>query len=234
MLGRLLAAGALFVCSLPAVTIGLPASDPNCFPFGGCGEGTRYQQVYSASEFSGAITIGIINFFSVEPTGSLPSGTFSFSLSTSANPVDALDTVLFDNNVGSDNQLFGVFDLTGQATPSILKFAGTPFVYDPTLGDLLLDMHISGISGGGASFLARNDDAGGLFSRVHDFGGGFTGTGLVTEFLPPEVPSGDDKGPTPIPEPHTLLLVGGGLLALLCGKAAAARLLASRRRSAPQ
>jgi len=190
-----------------AVIVGSPASDGNCFPFGCAfiaGPSTRYQQVYDDAALGGPITISEIRFF-LNIAGRLNSGTYTLRLSHSANPVDALDTLSFGNNVGSDDALFGVFVLTGGPAPATLSFVGAPFAYDG-LGDLLLDIQVAGISHAGlsSSYDARNDDAGGLFSRVHDFGTGFEGYGLVTEFTQA----------TQAPEPATLALLGVGLAAL--------------------
>jgi hypothetical protein len=195
----------LFVgfASADPLTIGLPAdtASGNCFPFG-CGPGDRYQQVYSSSEFPTSLSIGMIEFFhTVTPGGNLNSGTYTFYFSTTTTSVDGLDTTVFDNNLGPDNQLFGVFVLTGGAAPSVLPFSGTSFSYDPTLGNLLLDIQISGISSGNSYFDARNGTAGGVFSRAHNFGSGFSGYGLVTRF----------SSGTSVPEPSTLLLLGLGL-----------------------
>ena len=44
------------------LTIGAPATGANCFPFG-CGSGTVYQQVNSASSFSGPLSINAITLF---------------------------------------------------------------------------------------------------------------------------------------------------------------------------
>jgi hypothetical protein len=111
--------------------------------------------------------------------------------------------VTFDNNVGSDDALFGVFVLTGGTAPATLSFAGVPFTYDG-VGDLLLDIQVSGVGhvGPSASYEARGD-ALGLFSRAHDFGTGFLGIGLVTEFTQA----------ARAPEPGTLVLLGVGLAA---------------------
>lgn len=197
------------IAAASGITIGLPAPSGNFFPFGGSafGSPTRYQQVYSSTAFSGPMDIGAIQFFLYQDVagGNLASGTYTLSLSTTSKTVDALDTVNFSNNLGADNQLFVNQVLAGGVAPSVLSFTGDSFYYDPAAGNLLLDIQVSGFSHTGteAYYLARNGDAGGLFSRAHDFGTGFEGFGLVTKF-----------DGTVVPVPGAVLLGGIGVGAI--------------------
>ena len=126
--------------------IGLPASTGfgNCSPFG-CYAGTRYQQVYSASQFPGPFTINDITFY--DSVGSEYSttapGTYKFHFSTTSKAVDALDTT-FANNVGIDDSVFAVWTGGGSDFPSF-TVTGTPFNYNPVNGNLLLDIFISSV-----------------------------------------------------------------------------------------
>ena len=206
-------------CISADVIVGLPAdaADGNCNPFG-CGDtlsggipsGTRYQQVYSASEFSGTIAITGVTFFLTQliPTdpssGFLNGGTYTVSLSTTDKAVDGLDLFAFDANVGGDNT-----EIFSGALPAFVAFGGSftlggagTFSYDPTLGNLLMDIQIAGITvpSSGRTFLdARNGSAGGIFSRSDNLSTGFDDYGLVTQF--------DTAATAPVPEPSSIVLL---------------------------
>ncbi|MBI5086865.1 MAG: PEP-CTERM sorting domain-containing protein [Acidobacteria bacterium] len=182
-----------------ALIIGLPENGSNYFPFGSS-NGTRYQQVYAASEFPGPMTITGLTFYA--DSGTVASGTYTVHLSTTAAAVDALSST-FALNVGADDALFAVFNGGGSASPSF-TIIGTPFFYDPGNGNLLMDIFVAN-SGSGAPIHARNNNATGQFSRMHNFGSGFEHYGLVTGF----------ESEIIIPEPSTWAMLAGGLLALL-------------------
>jgi len=198
-LRALLALVSVAACLQAATIIGTPAGAANCFPFG-CSGGTRYQQVYDDSNFLGPLTITGLTFYNtVSPGGSVSSRTFTIHLSTTAVAVDALSATM-DDNVGPDDALFTIF-AGGPGVTGTFTITGSPFYYDPAGGNLLMDIFVSGGTGGGIYLDARSGDAGGVFSRMHDFGSAFEGYGLVTGF---------ETG-SAIPEPGSLGLMGLGL-----------------------
>ena len=161
------------------------SSTLNAFPFGGTsfGPGTRYQQAYAASDFSGIggpFTITGISF--LHGAGFLAPSTYSLYFSTISSGIDSLSNVNFDSNRGSDNALFVSAALSG-AAPSTLTFSGAPFTYDPSHGNLLLDIVVSpGTTNFSSAVYQANTNAFGVFSRYHNYGSGNIGFGLVTTF----------------------------------------------------
>lgn len=188
-----------------ATVIGQDAPSSNCFPFGcKADEGTRYQQVYDADEFSGPIDIGGLEFFQDNnPGGQFNAGTFDFNLATTSRQVGNLDTSDFEANITGTNQDFATVELSG-GDRSGFTVNGDSYTYDPAEGNLLLDIQVDGIQevGESAFFDAYNGGADGRFSRAHDFGGGFEGYGLKTEFETAQA----------VPAPASLGLLGLGLV----------------------
>jgi hypothetical protein len=190
------------VASASAVTIGTP-NGGNCFPFG-CGGGTRYQQVWDSAAFAGPLTISSISFKLNSGSGPINNASFVLSLSTTASAVNGIDDVAFDSNVGGDDTVIFSGALAGQFDGTTLLFDGFSFGYDNSLGNLLLDVKVSGGGFGDYFFDAMNGNAT-QFSRAHDFGAGFDGYGLVATF-------NGGGGAVPEPASWAMLIAGFGLV----------------------
>ena len=163
-----------------AVTIGTGTCG-NCFPFG-CGSGTNYQQVYLGSAV-GAVDIYGVSFAKQSGNDNLNLGTYTLSFSTTSRPVNGLDTSNFVSNIGGDNTVFYTGTLASRYTGGVLSFVlGAPFSFDPMGGNLLLNITVGGSGGGSTFFSATNGDAGGVYSRAHNFGSAFENYGLTTTF----------------------------------------------------
>ena len=167
---------------------------PNVAPFGGAtfgNAGTRYQQAYAAADFTalGSISISSIDFLEGDG-GSLATSTYTLSFSTITAGIDTLSDSDFDSNLGPDNTVFASAALSGTA-PATLTFTGTPYVYNPANGNLLLDIVVSpgGNIFNGSGVAYDSSDASTAYSRYQNFTvSGTVGYGLVTEFDYASVP----------------------------------------------
>ena len=111
----------------------------NGYPFtiNAIGGTLDYEQIYSSTAFSGPITFNTITFFDTQIPGSVvPSGNYDITFSYTSSPLNSDYPV-----AGTGTQTF--FDgVLGGPTGTSFSISGTPFVYDPSLGNLLIDVHV--------------------------------------------------------------------------------------------
>jgi hypothetical protein len=199
------------------VTVGTAADGSAlCIPFG-CGFAqTRYQQVYAASAFLTPMTIGSLTFHHTQASpgaGLFADVTFDLYLTTTSRAVGALSPE-FDENLAAPAQLFAHATLTGSAAAPSFTITGTPFVYDPSRGNLLADIRISSL-GTLPSFDETFFDAdysGALMSSIYDYSYGPGAEGISAG--PEALVTTFGSATTTTPEPATLVLAASGLLAL--------------------
>lgn len=201
-----------------ALIVGAPP-DPgtgNGYPFGSANFIGVYQQVFDASAFSGPEEIVGVAFFRTQylSSGTFTGQTYRISLSTTSASVNGLDLSDLNANIGADNALFSERTLVGAAPVGELLFSGTPFYYDPSMGNLLLTIDILGAAsytGNDLFFDARNGTASGAFSRAMFLPSGASlccgndDHGLTTRF---------DFASDAVPEPSTFVLGALPLVAI--------------------
>jgi hypothetical protein len=217
-----------------SITIGT-RNGGNCLPFGcpGAWDLDIYQQGYSGDAFptgDNPIWITSITFFDtynetptqgyVEPHA-VWGANYTLSLSTTRDGETSPELSLIPSeNIGSDNQVFFSGFVGGPLGGSELVIRGTPFYYDPTLGDLLLDVRVTGILSGQQANYFDADPSNWRMSRVFhrstdgtgdvDLGGGLvTRLGYSLEAPKPPEP------PTPVPEPSNLTLLAIGMAGVI-------------------
>lgn len=121
----------------------------NCYPFS-CfasetfpAPGVTYQEVYNAGAFAGAITVDSISF-RLQTAGPMDSASYQVAFYLTNRPVMGLDTTL-SNNLGALLSNFGAFNISGPMPPS-LTLDGANFTYDPSLGNLLMQVTVTGLT----------------------------------------------------------------------------------------
>jgi hypothetical protein len=197
--------------SQAGVVAGLPAATGtgNCIPFGCAGAYgiSTFQEIYASAAFAGPMTIAEIDFFSTQLTGGIQdSGTYTLSFSYSSKLVEALDLTNPANNISFGSQMFFSGHLPN-LSGSTLSFTGTPFQYNPALGNLLLTVGVSGAVDDASSLFL---DANATQTQVSRAWFGTTSGGNDSVGFPGPLVTQFDT----VPEPTNMLMFGGGLLAL--------------------
>ena len=174
----------------------------------------RYQQLYVASRFAGPVWIDAMRFENAasvaqgDPTG-IVAGTYLVRLGVTPRAENALATS-FDANVGGPLATF----LSGAVAGGTLRLAGTPFLFDPALGNLLLDVTVVAqipFSSLGLDF--SRSDADGTSRVFNTFPAPFAPStvrqdafGLAATF--------ETRPAAVVPEPGAVVLVATGIGAL--------------------
>ncbi len=193
------------------IVVGTKSDQPNAFPFGNAGYVGEYQQIYASRAFPGAVVINSVGFgsSSLFPLTFPETLTFELGLSTtSASPETPNSN--YAANLGPDFRVVfsGTVPYNPTGTDSFdLVIPITQFSYDPSRGNLLVDVVISSATGEGPNFFMAGFDPN--VGRVFNLDGNGSpvpdgGYGLFTQFDVTLIP----VPPSPVPEPSTLALLG--------------------------
>jgi hypothetical protein len=194
----------------------------------GGGSHNRSQEVFSASQFPGLGPILITQIaYRPYPTTGMAFGPTTdhgvrFDLSTTSAAPGTLSST-FANNVGADDTVVFNGDWTRSKAFDITLTLATPFVYDPSKGNLLLDV----LNPSGDLLYPTTVDAVlGAASGVDTLNGASTSpTGIRANFGVVVQFTFSPAAPPAVPEPSSLALfaLGGVILAVARWKPRGAR-----------
>jgi hypothetical protein len=189
-----------FVLPAQIVTVGMNQGGDGLLACGTRCDGFVYQQAYAASAFGpNAVFIDALRLYGVPTQGGAMGGSIKFSIGTTTRAVNALSTSLA-SNVSSPLSLFAEMAVSGYY-PFLTGVSATPFLYDPSEGNLLLQVESTGRQD---QFFQADYSNSGQVGRA--YGGTYPyadGYGFVTSF-----------SVTATPEPASIILLGTGLVGL--------------------
>ena len=195
----------------------------NNFPFGAAINNVymgEYQQIYSSTVFPSALDITSVAFASDGSPGNGGSGTqgtvnLTVSLSTTSASPTAASTTYADNRGPDFTTVFsGSVTYTPQKNGTFdLVFPTSAFLYDPSKGNLLVDLFINSVQNvdlatntpGNIPFVAGSTPTVG---RVYNQGG--NGAPIFNDGL--AVSLNTEFTGAVVPEPASLVMAGTGLL----------------------
>jgi hypothetical protein len=144
-----------------SVTVGDPApATGNCLPFacpyyGGLFDMVWYQQSYLAAEFPGTILFDTLTF-DISTPGAMDNSDFTIKFYYTSFYPGSLGTDR-GAHLGAPLGLFGDYAIVDGTLTGDLTLSGNAVTYDPSLGNLLMDIefHSTG-NGGGTAGVASN------------------------------------------------------------------------------
>jgi hypothetical protein len=194
------------------------ANGSGCYPFKcndsgtSSGESIDYQQFYSASAFSGPISITSLTFYEysdLNPGQPVLNGDYQITLGTVVGGLGSQSLATLSNA-----QTFFSGTLGGE-TGETFTISGAGYNYDPSQGDLVMEVVVNNQDnapngfGNGYFEAEQASSVVSIAVDIPNFASGSDNSGLVTGF-------NDTAAPTPEPATWALMLAGiggvGGML----------------------